>query len=478
MAKSKFYPPVVAVLGHVDHGKTTLLDAIRKTNVAQREHGGITQSIGAYQVGIHHEGKRRKITFIDTPGHEAFLKMRSRGVSSSDIALLVVATDDGVMPQTVESIKHIKNAQIPFIVVLTKSDLEGASPQKVKQQLVKAEVALEGLGGDVPAVLVSAKTGTGVKELLELILLVSEVSGIEKDEVAQFLGVVIESMLDPRVGSLATVIVKSGKVCVGDVVVCEGIEAKVRSLIFFDGKRLQEAMPGDPIEMLGFSTVPPVGATVSSSQGLREIGLKEHSLVQKPQAQLKEGGFPLILKAGTEGSLEAIVSSLPPNMTIIEKGTGSITEGDILLAKSTKAITVGFNAKVSPSVVKLAQTEGVIIKTYTLIYELLQELLEVAKDLESGKAPSSKKLGGRAEIIASFPYKDGKILGVRVIEGTLRRGATVELEKDGSVLGSSTTASIRQGKRDVASVKKGQECGVLLTPSLDFTLGDMLLSYS
>lgn len=473
MTKSGNFPPVVSILGHVDHGKTTLLDAIRKTNVATREHGGITQTIGAYQVEVDADGKKQKITFIDTPGHEAFLKMRSRGALASDIALLIVASDDGVMPQTEESIRHIKEAGIPFLVVLTKADVQTADLKKVRSQLAKAGIALEGFGGDTPIISVSAKEGKGIQALLELILLVAQLNNITKDVTKPFSGVVIESKIDSHAGVLVSIIVKSGVLHVGDEVSCEDVLAKVRSLITDKGERVKEVFPGDPIEILGFPQIIPVGATVSLKE---EPGLSVSSNLPAKEENIvpEKVVLSVILKADTQGSLEAILASLPQGLGIIEKGTGFINEGDVLLAKSAKAIIVGFNTKVKQEALRLAQTENVPIKTYTIIYELLDELGAVASELAGGNV----RISGKAEVIGSFVIKNTKVLGARVIEGKMGRGGKVMLMRKDQEVGKSTIASLRQAKEDKPSVLEGQECGIVLSPSLDFSLGDMIISYS
>lgn len=477
-SKTSIFPPVVAILGHVDHGKTTLLDAIRKTTIAQREHGGITQKIGAYQVEIQHEGEKRKITFIDTPGHEAFLSMRSRGASASDIALLIVSSSDGVMPQTEESIRHIKEAKVPMLVVLTKSDLTTSDPAKVRSQLTKAGISLEGFGGDVPVVSVSAKKNKGIKELLEMILLVSAMNHITKDEKAPFSGVVIESRIDSHAGVLVSIVVKSGILKLAEQLVCEGTEAKVRGLIGESGKRMTEILPGDPVEVLGFSQIAPVGALVEKKgeqiQKTQDgVSQTKASSVEGKQA-IEQMLLPIILKTDVQGSLEAIIAALPQGIGILEKGTGFINEGDVLLAKSSKAIVVGFNTKVKPEALKLAQTEGVLIKTYTIIYELIEELNDAMRELKG----ENRKILGRAEVIGSFVIKDNKIIGVRVVEGQISKGNKVLLTRSDKEIGKATIASLRQQKENKTTVLKSEECGIILSPSLDFSLGDMLLSYS
>lgn len=464
---SSLYPPVVAVLGHVDHGKTTLLDTIRKTNVAAREVGNITQSIGAYQIEVLFEGKTRKISFIDTPGHEAFLEMRSRGAKVADLAILVVAANEGVKPQTVESIKHIKNSKIPFIVALTKSDLPDINELKVKQQLVKVGVSLEGFGGNVPVIIVSAKMNQGIKELLEMILLVWDMQ--ERKLVSgQLQAVVIESKLDQKKGALATVVIKSGQLKVGDEVFIGQSPAKIRAIFNDHHQSLELATPGDAVEVLGFSSIPQPGEVVVKEK--KQV-IAEQDSTSKP----KEGALLIILKTDNLGSLEAIMGLLPEDILVLSKGSGEVTESDILLAKAQNAIIIAFNVKVRGEVLKLAKLEQVIVRQYRLIYELVSEVEEAVEGLKIGKV--DQIILGRAAVLASFPYNKVKVLGVRVNEGRMALGDRVKLVRDKQEIGIGTIKSIRKQKENIKVVQKGEECGIILQPMLDFEVGDMLLSY-
>ncbi len=474
------FPPVIAVLGHVDHGKTTLLDAIRKTNIAQKEHGGITQKIGASKIEIIHDNVKREITFIDTPGHEAFSKMRSRGTQAADICLLIVSSTDGVMPQTKESIKILKEAKIPYIVVLTKIDLPENDIQKTKGGLLKEEVMLEGMGGDIPVSLVSAKTGKGVKELLELCLLVYDMHPLERKENArldsarlEFIeAIVIESKLDPRVGPKATIVVKNGKVSLKDELVCENIKAKVKALINDKGQNVNEAGIGEAVEVLGFEEVPPVGGIISK-KGV--IPVQKDALAIRPEVSLeqKEDTLSIILCADSQGSLEAILNSLPSEIHVLSFKTGDISTNDVLLAKSTGSIILGFNVKEKPEITNLAQTERVIIKTYNLIYKLLEEIIEVAK----GVIKLEDEVLGTGKIMASFPFEKTTVLGIKVMEGRIARGDKAKIVRDEAVLGEATITSVRQGKNPISKVEKGNEAGIILSPFLDFAIGDMVISH-
>ncbi|MBI4089334.1 MAG: GTP-binding protein [Candidatus Levybacteria bacterium] len=511
--------PVVAVLGHVDHGKTTLLDAIRKTNVASREHGGITQGIGASSVEIVVEGIKRNITFIDTPGHEAFAQMRGRGTQAADIGLLVVSSVDGVMPQTKESIDLLKKARIPFIVVLTKADVPDKNEEKIKGQLVKEKVMLEGYGGDVSCISVSSKTNTNIKELLELIVLVFDMKkSVYQD--TKFKGIVIESRLDERSGPRATVVVKSGELSVRDEIECEGIKARVRTIINDKGIHLKKAIVGEAVEVLGFEKVPPVGGVVARKGDVVSagpVGLHPHSTssvaplpsgaqwgspapatrsaeptpittfrsgqeaMPMPKDFLNEKETPtlsIILCADNQGSLEAIVRSLPKEINIALQKTGDITTTDILHAKSISAIVLGFNVRIKPEITKFAFQEKVLVKNYKIIYELISEIKDV---LEGKQLEMVEEIYGRAKILASFPYEKTKVLGIKVLEGRVARGDKVRLISSSAggkeVKGESAITSVRANKNVVSKIEANHEGGVILSPFLDFTIGDMLICH-
>jgi len=459
-------PPVVVILGHVDHGKSTLLDYIRKTNIVAQEPGQITQHIGAYQVSV--DGK--KITFIDTPGHEAFAKMRSRGAKVADLAILVVAADDGVMPQTKEAIKHIKQAKIPVIVAINKIDLPDINLDKIKKQLVNEGVLLEGYGGETVTVPISAKTGQGVSDLLEMVLLVSEMEKLEGDPTAPFQAVVIEAKLDRNRGPVASIIVKNGILHLGEKIFAEGIEGKVRAIINDRGERLSEVKPGDPAEILGLERIPPVGAILT-----QEPIKKEEKTETKEEIKKEEGQLKIILKADVWGTLEAILTSLSQEkVEIISGSVGDINESDVLLAKTTRAIIIGFNVKVASVAATLAETEKVKIKVYQVIYELLEEIKEA---IEAISQPMKEEFLGRAEIIAEFPFKKGKIAGCKIIDGRLAVGDRIKVLRGEKEVGLSRIKSLKQQKEAVSKVELGQECGVLFDPPLDFIIGDSVISY-
>lgn len=476
------YPPVVAVLGHVDHGKTSLLDAIRKTSIAEREHGGITQSIGASKVTIDHEGKNRDITFLDTPGHEAFSQMRSRGATVADIGLLIVSSADGLMPQTKESIALLKNASIPFIVVLTKSDLETKNPEKVKQQLLKEEVMIEGYGGDIPIIEVSSRTGTNIHELLDLILLVFDMKTGEKpSRDAVLKAVVIESRLDPKAGAKVSIVIKSGTLAVRDEVFSDDVSGRVRSIM--DSKRamLKSASVGEAVEVLGFESVPAVGSVITKKSEtveavkpeVKESDSLTRELVYKPKAE--EVGISIVLVADTQGSLEAILASFPEDAKVIMKKTGDITEADVLLAKSTGGIVLGFNTRIKPEVVKLSGLEKVLVKNYNVIYEMLDEVADV---VEGKKLSMMEQILGTAKIQASFPFNKEIVLGVKILEGRVAKGDKVRIERNEETVGEGKIASLRQGKNQISKLTEGNEAGIIISPSIDFHVGDVVICHS
>ena len=481
------YPPVVAVLGHVDHGKTTLLDAIRKTDIASREHGGITQRIGASTVS--------GITFIDTPGHEAFSKMRGRGVSAADIGLLIVSLVDGVMPQTKESISILKESKVPFIVVLTKADLQDKQPEKVKQQLLKEEVMLENYGGDVPFIEISAKTNQNIEELLELIHLVWQLNPPSSKLQNPLEGIVIESRMDTKSGPRATVVIKDGTLSLRDEIVCGHITCRVRTILNDKGERLEKAGVGEAVEVLGFEKVPEVGGIVTKKG---EAGRLPHAanghtpssgVAPKPwksgtaaslapldffKKEEEKADVSLVLCADNKGSLEAIMLSLPKDAHVTLAKTGEISPADVLLAKSVGAILLGFNAKISPQVANLARQEKVLMKNYTIIYELLDEVADV---LEGKQLALVEEIFGRAKVLASFPYEKTRVLGVKVMEGRIAKGDKVRLVRKDEIIGESTITSVRQGKNSISKVEKGLEAGIIISPLLDFTIGDMLICH-
>ena len=462
--KSQLRPPIVVVLGHVDHGKTSLLDAIRKTNVTAREVGGITQSIGASVIETKGGGR---ITFIDTPGHAAFGKMRGRGAKVADIAVLVVAQDDGVQPQTREAFEIIKAANLPFVVAGTKVDIAGVNSEALKGQLEKEGVFFEGRGGQVPFISVSVKTNIGLTELIETLVLMSEVAELRSDPAGRLEAVVIESGRD-KMGPVATVVVRNGTIKVGETIFAEENECKVRALFDDKGKSIKQVLPGEPAKVFGFTGTPPVGASVT-----REVN---EAVIEVPKARgvfdlrrLKDDEIPLILKASNAGSLEAIIAALPQKIVVVDSGVGDATSSDVVNAKTGNAYIFVFESKISNDVAKLAEAEKVRVERFEIIYELLQRLEEI---LKSGRI----EIVGRAQVLASFPFNNKKVAGCKVLEGRISKSDSLVLIRDAKEIGNGKAVSLKKQKLEVASVGQSEEFGVITEPQLDFAIGDVIVS--
>ena len=468
-------PPIVAVLGHVDHGKTSLLDYIRKTQVAKGEHGGITQHIGAYQIP--------GITFIDTPGHEAFAKMRTRGATASDIALLVVAADDGVMPQTKESIRMITDAGVPMIVVINKIDLDSANVDKVKKDLARAGVQVEGFGGTIPFALVSAKTGMGVKDLLEIIKLVADEKKLIIEPTVPLEAIVIETRIDKGKGLVATMIVKKGTLKLGTTLF-NGVQpiAKVRAMFDEVGSGVSEAPPSKPVEVLGFTKLPQVG-TVITDVPQKEIEKpqivplsQEQTMQQFLSTMDQKKKLAIIIKSDTFGSLEAILEALGADVDIVTAGVGDIADQDILLAKSTGAFVIGFNVKLKQEIQKLAQIEGVVTRTYTIIYELLDELRDVIAG--AMEVITQERELGKGTVIAEFPFDGKRIAGTKVTSGRIARGDQVKIMRAEVEIGKVKIKSVRKGKLEETKVEPGNDCGILFDRDVAFAIGDDIIAFT
>ncbi len=458
--------PIVVVLGHVDHGKTTLLDAIRSTSVAAKEAGGITQAIGASVIETK-DGKR--ITFIDTPGHAAFSKMRGRGAKVADIAILVVAQDDGVQPQTKEAIQIIRDAKIPFVVAGTKSDVAGVSAEALKGQLEKEQIFFEGRGGDVPFISVSARNNTGITELLEMLILMSEVADLKGDPQAGLEAVVIESNKE-KMGQVATVIVRNGSIKVGETIFAEEVLCKVRGIFDDKGTAVKEVLPGYPAKIIGFSEVPPIGAQVSKephAKVLSEVEGKPKNFFDL--RRLRDDEIPVIIKASNAGALEAIIASLPPKVVVVDSGVGEITSSDIINAKTGNAYIFAFETKIPNDIAHLAEAEKIKIASFKIIYELLQAVDEIIK---KGKVEEL----GRAEIVASFPFNTKKVAGCKVSSGRISKGDHLILMRADKEVGHGKAVSIRKLKVEVPSVGPSEEFGVIIEPQLDFAVGDVIVS--
>lgn len=490
-------PPVVTIMGHVDHGKTSLLDAIRQANVTAGEAGGITQHIGAYQV--EHNGK--KITFVDTPGHAAFTSMRARGAQITDIAILVVAADDGVMPQTIEAINHAKAAEVPIIVAINKMDKPEANPDKVKQELTQHELVVEDWGGDVIAVPVSAKTHEGLGNLLEMILLVAEVNELKANPNRRAKGTVVEAELDKGRGPVATVLVQNGTLNIGDTIVVGHVFGRVRAMIDDKGRRVKKAGPSTPVEILGLSDVPEAGdilVAVEDEKLARDVAdkrkvrkreeiLKSNAKISLDdlfkhiqEGQIKE--LPIILKADVQGSIEAIAQALEKltneevKVNLIHTGVGAINETDIMLASASNAIVIGFNVRPDTNARKIAETEKTDIHLYRVIYEVIDD---VKKAMSGLLDPEFKEVvTGHVEVRKTFKAsKVGTIAGGYVTEGKISRDANVRIIRDGIVVHEGKLDSLKRFKDDAKEVAQGYECGVTIEHFNDIQEGDIIEAY-
>lgn len=482
----KYFPrsPVVAVLGHVDHGKTTLLDYIRKSRLTEKEIGGITQKIGAYEVSTDIKGyPTNKITFIDTPGHEVFSQLRSRGAEVADLAVLVVDATTSVMPQTIESVYHIKNAEIPFIVAANKIDLPTANIEKVKNDLAKNKILVEGKGGDIPFVPISAKKGTGIDNLLEMILFLASVRELKYSPEATLEAYIIEARKE-KAGIITSVIIKNGVLRNGEVIYALDKQAKIRAIVNDRGERLKEVYPSTPFVLLGFEELPEVGIPLTREKINKE---RKSIIVEKLEEKATEDFFQrkqekklrLIIKADSYGSLEAILSQISSfkNIEIILASIGEIAPSDLFLAKTSKAIIIAFFVPITKKISNLAKEEGVIIKSYSLIYELLEELSEVSSFLKEKEA-KALSLKGEAKILANFIIENERIAGVRVIKGRINLGDEIEIYRNNKLIGKAKIVSLKKRAKPVLEVKKNEEAGVIFSPQLDFSIGDVIKSYS
>ncbi|HET9204185.1 MAG TPA: translation initiation factor IF-2 [Acidimicrobiia bacterium] len=490
-------PPVVTVMGHVDHGKTTLLDTIRKTSVVEGEQGGITQHIGAYQVDVN----GHPVTFIDTPGHEAFTSLRARGANITDIVILVVAANDGVMPQTVEAISHAKAADVKMIVAVNKVDLPGADPLRVRTELTEHGVITEELGGDVPSVEISALNGQGVDDLLEVVDLIAQLEEYKANPKAEASGVVVESQLERGKGAIASVIVQRGTLHTGDPFVAGATSGRARALMDEKGQQVKEAGPSMPVQIMGWDEVPTAGdffSVVESDREARRIATeREEELKAVSQAmpsardrlqglleQLRseDATLNVIVKADAHGSLEALRDSISKiereggKIQVLHGAVGGINENDVTLAEVTESVIVGFNVRPEPKARKAAEEAGVEIRTYGIIYELLDDIEQL---LVGQLAPEEQEqVLGTAEVRATFKVpRIGTVAGCYVIEGVVQRGAKARLIRDGVVIHDGTISSLKRFKDDVREVAAGFECGIGLEGYNDVKEGDNIEAY-
>jgi translation initiation factor IF-2 len=496
-------PPVVTIMGHVDHGKTSLLDTIRKTNVVSGEFGGITQHIGAYQVEVEHNGEKRRITFLDTPGHAAFTEMRARGASVTDIVILVVAADDGIMPQTVEAINHARAAEVPIIVAINKIDKPDARPDRIKQQLTEHHLVVEEYGGDVIAVPVSAKTQEGIPDLLEYILLVADVHEYKADAHGHATGAIVEAKVEPGRGSVATVLVQSGTLRIGDSIVAGLAYGNIRAMTNERGERIQKAGPATPVEIQGLNATPAAGdhvEVVKNEKEGRQIAEKRQQKARNSRLsgpvkrltlaeiarQAQEGiskELSVIVKGDVQGSVEAIIGQFGKieeehkdedvHITVKLSGVGSISESDISLAVATGSIVIGFNVRADAAGQRAAERDGVDVRLYNIIYDLTEDIERALKGLFE---PVYEEIVlGKAEVRQRFQTPRGVVIaGSYVLDGLIRRNAEVRVIRNKETIATSKFDSLRRIKDDVREVAQGYECGIVVQDFSDVQVGDIL----
>jgi translation initiation factor IF-2 len=490
--RSKPRPPVVAILGHVDHGKTTLLDAIRQSNIVDTEVGAITQRIGAYQVEVQGE----KITFIDTPGHEAFTAMRAHGAQVTDIAILVVAADDGVMPQTIEAISHARAAGVPLVVVINKVDKANANVERVKQQLAEQGLLIEEWGGDVVCVPISAKKREGLAELLQNLLIVAELEELQADPERPAIGVVIEAKLDSTRGPMATILVQMGTLRVGDYFAVGATWGRVKAMFDDQGRRVKRAEPAMPVEILGLGGIPRAGdvlTAVPNEREARALSAEQQRIQEREMrmpsllnisSQIQRGqakGLNLILKTDVQGSIEPLRSSLERlggeegEVRVVHTGSGTITEGDVLLAIASRGIIIGFNTRPEPGAKRLAEIEGVEIRYYNVIYDVIADM---EKALAGILEPTYVEvIEGHAQVRATFDIRGGKVAGVYVTDGKLRYNALARVLRNSEIVHESSISSLRHFKEHVVEMPAGSECGVGIAGFSDLQIGDIIETY-
>ncbi|MEP6754189.1 MAG: translation initiation factor IF-2 [Chthonomonadales bacterium] len=494
-------PPVVTIMGHVDHGKTTLLDAIRKTNVVQGEFGGITQHIGAYQVEVDHEGEKRKITFLDTPGHAAFTAMRARGASVTDIAILVVAADDGIMPQTIEAINHALAAEVPIIVAVNKIDKPDANADRIKTQLTEYGLVPREFGGETECVPISAKMKTGIEDLLEFVLFQADTMELKADTHAKPIGVIIEAKQEVGRGAVSTVLVQQGTLRVGDTVVCGLAHGKVRAMMNERGERLNKALPATPVEITGLSIVPAAGDTLEvvkdertarilaegrqQTQRTNRLATSRRLTLEDIATRIRDGEMKelkLIIKGDVQGSVEAVVGQLQQieveevRLRVIHSGVGNIGENDIMLASSTDAIVVGFNVKSDNPALAAADRENIDVRTFNIIYELTDSVTRAMKGL---LAPIFQEMPlGKAHVRARFQTPKGIVIaGCYVTEGKITRNAMARVHRGEELVYSGKIDSLKHIKEDVKEMAQGFECGIVLEDFIDVKVEDIIEAF-
>ncbi|MFH2118279.1 MAG: translation initiation factor IF-2 [Candidatus Paceibacterota bacterium] len=480
-------PPIITILGHVDHGKTTLLDYIRKSNLQAKESGGITQHIGAYQ--IEYEGK--PLTFIDTPGHAAFNKMRQRGAQITDIVVLVVAANDGVKPQTIESLRYIKEANVPFLVAINKIDVEGVRIDEVKGQLAEQNIIVRSFGGEVESVEISAKSGKGVDKLLETLSVMAELLELKADPTAPLEAVVIEAAKDPHKGPIARVIVQQGTLTARQDILVDGIEGRVKLLTNEQGEQLQQVLPGEPTEIVGLKDVPEVGSIVHAKgmdyqvaqEPIEELVPEKNTALEGwedidlDEAFGEKVKLNLIVKADVKGTLEAILQNIDKeSVNLIASGIGPVTEHEIELAETSRSLIIAFNIKVLRNTKNFAKDLGVKIKEYKIIYHLIEDLQK--QMLRVMEPTIDEVVIGEAEVVQLFEIKGEQIAGVKVKTGEIKKSDLLHLKRDDKILANPVITQMRHGKDEILSVKAKNEAGLTFkNKKLDFQVGDIIIAY-
>jgi len=471
-----FRPPIVAVMGHIDHGKTSLLDKIRSANIAKKEAGGITQHINSYQTTVKlKDGKTGVITFIDTPGHAAFCNMRVRGANVTDIVVLVISAVDGIMTQTKECITEIHKSNLPVIVAMNKIDLDGSSPEKIKGQLVEAGLTPEEYGGQVTICPVSAKTGVGINELLETILLNAEVMELKSEPEASLEAAIIESRLDNSRGPVANVIIKKGTLKLGDIVYAGDILCKVKAMINSDGENITTAPPSTPVEVLGFQSTPPAGAVITPEK--QETIAYVNPDVSTTGLDKKDDivRLPIVVKADVQGTLEALKNSFSDDVQLIYTGVGPVTDHDVFVAATAHAQIFAFNVSVPRFIKNMADNEKVPIIESKVIYELIENIqTQVLKMLDP---TIEETIIGEGKIIAEFKIEKVRIAGIQVYKGEISKGDAIHLKRDDKIIKDTKVEGIRNGKNILEKVKATTECGMTFKPYVDFKLNDVIISY-
>jgi translation initiation factor IF-2 len=489
-------PPIIAVMGHVDHGKTTLLDKIRQTQTAQKEAGGITQKIGAYEVNINYREEKRKLVFLDTPGHEAFSSMRSRGVQVTDLALLVVAADDGVKPQTIETIKCIKEANVPLIVAINKIDKDDANTDNIKQELSTYNVIPDDWGGDTPMIPISAKEGTNMNELIEMIILVTDMLNLKASKKGNAQGTVLEANLDKSKGAIATLLVQNGVLEVGDIVVTSRHMAKVRGMINSDNANVIKATASSPILVWGLSDVPNIGDKFEAFKNEKEaknaLQNRKNEAIGNVTSDTTSDRYSLVganikavinlvIKTDIQGSVEAIISSINQieqekvKIRVLYASAGEITETDVDFADASKSVILAFNTSLAPGAKKVARHLGVSIKEYNVIYDLFDDIQTMVDDI-IGPQYEEKNIG-RAIVRAVFPLGKNYVAGSFVNEGKITKGSYIKVSRDGTIVYEGVLSSLKQFKQDVSEIEENSECGIYIEEFNEWKENDIISAF-